>query len=111
MADGEVVEFAGGGIGFRIDVADVAVHFLAETFQDVVHFPIIAFKHQFNPAIGKIPDIALDSIAHRDVLRGVSEADTLNPPIEVDDATMHSVNSPLALDRRPIYRIIIVSPS
>jgi hypothetical protein len=89
VADAEGFEFTGGGIGFGIDVADVAVHFLAKTLKDAVHLAVIAFQDELNPAIGKVANISMNGIAHCNILRGVSKADTLNPTVEVNDATMH----------------------
>jgi len=83
MADVEVVEFAGGGAGVGLDVANEARHPPLKIGHQRIDLGFVSFNDQFNPAVGEIAHVAVHSILLGDVVRGVAKSDPLNPAIEV----------------------------
>src|SRR5690349_15745335 len=92
MSNHEIVELPCGGDDLGFDLADVAVHALLEGIDDAVHFAVIAFHDQFDPAVVEVTDVAMHVVAHGNILRGVSEPDTLNSTAEMVDAPLHLVD-------------------
>jgi hypothetical protein len=100
MPDVEVLELARSRHVDEVDVLDEAIHLLADGVIDLVHVLVRTFHNQFNAAIRKILDIAVDVIALSNILNGIPEPDPLYAAAE----TAFPAVSGIADDR------VLVSP-
>lgn len=83
MSDAELAEFIGGRQEIRVHLSDVIDHTVADFREKLIHFAVIAFHDQFNPAIGEIPDIAANIVAKGDIFHCISKPNPLNMTREI----------------------------
>ena len=88
MANGEAVEFAGGGVFGDGNLPDITAHLLLERFDQVLHLPIRPLHHQLDPPIGQISHKSLHIVLESQILNRIPKPHSLNSPGEMTRATM-----------------------
>src|SRR5258706_14842774 len=72
-----------------IDVTNVAIHFLAQGLDEMVHLRIRPLHHHLDAPIRQVAHVPRHVELQSQVLRCVSEPHPLNPPAEVTRAAMN----------------------
>ena len=87
MPDVKLVVFPRGRLHVALNFLYELVHLVADVGHQLVHFGLRAFHEQFDAAIGKVADVAVDVVAEGEVFDREAKPDALDAAGEAGKPT------------------------